>query len=110
MPSATRVRPRAPARRETWPTMTRTRSWGSHRLRRCTDVLYIPSSALSVDDRHVISCAESRRTKSDLPGEHPVHGYRDVACAAALGNVDGRDRAEADRTAKSRERDTRQHV
>src|SRR6266567_4476586 len=90
--------------------MTRTKSLGSHRLRRCTDVLYIPSSALPVDDRHVISCGESRRTQSDLPWERPVHGDRDVARGAAMRNIEGRDRAEADRSAESGERGTRLDV
>ena len=31
-------------------------------LRRCTDALYIPSSAAGVDDRHVVGCRERGRT------------------------------------------------
>src|SRR5882757_5295159 len=88
------------ADREARPTVTRTWSLGSHRLRRCTDVLYIPSCALLVDDRHVVSCRESRRPRSDLAGKGPVHGDRDVACRPALRNLERGDAAKADRTAK----------
>jgi hypothetical protein len=72
------------------PTMTRSRSLRTHRLRRCTDVLYIPSCALPVDDRHVTSCRESRHTAPDLPGSHQSGGHRSVARRLAQHEVRGR--------------------
>jgi hypothetical protein len=85
--------------------MTRTRSLGSHRQRRCTDVLYIPSSALLVDDRHVTTCRQSRRHPvSDPPGSDQAHSHRDVACRPALRNQKQGGAVSADRTAKPGDR------
>src|ERR1700678_1909170 len=58
------------------PTMTRTRPLGSHRLRRCTDVLYIPSSAVPVDDRHVVGYGESRSAQPGPVCETVLHRKR----------------------------------
>jgi hypothetical protein len=63
--------------------MTRTRSLGSHRQRRCTDVLCIPFSALLVDDRHVTTCRVSRHPGSDLAWSGRAHSHRDVPCRPA---------------------------
>src|ERR1700756_981264 len=90
-----------------------TRTWwslGSHRKRRCTDVLYIPFFTLLVDDRHVVSCHEARCSRPGLLGKRPVHGHRDVACRPALRNLERSDAAKADRTAKSADRGPRREV
>jgi hypothetical protein len=80
--------------------MTRTRSLGSHRLRGCTDVLCIPSSALLGYDRHVTTCRQSRYPGSDLPGRGQTRGQREVACRPTLRNLKRSDEVSADRTAK----------
>src|SRR5690348_3116441 len=90
--------------------MARTGSWGSRRLRRCTDLLYIPFSALLIDDRHIVSCGELRRSRFVLARKPPIDGYRNVACRAADGDRDARYRAESDGTAESGERDPRREV
>jgi hypothetical protein len=76
--------------REVRPTMARSKSLRTHRLRRCTDVLYIPSCALPVDDRHVTSCRESRHTAPDLLGRHLPGGHRSVAPRPALSEAPAR--------------------
>src|SRR5262245_11180826 len=90
--------------------MTRTGSLGSHRLRRCTDLLYIPFTALLIDYRHIVSCGELRRTRFVLARKPPVDGHRDVACRASRRDRDARYRAEGDRATESGERDPRRQV
>src|SRR5215831_17265774 len=90
--------------------MARTRSWGSHRLRRCTDFLYIPFPALLIDDRHFVSCGELCRSLFVLARKPPVDGHGDVACCPAGGNRDARYRGESDGAAESGERDPRREV
>src|SRR5215469_13235547 len=90
--------------------MTRTRSLGSHRLRRCTDLLYIPSSALLVDHRHVVSLDKGGDTCPDLLWKHPVDGDRYVACRAAVWHGDARDRVVIDHSAEPGQRDARREV
>src|SRR5579875_1421852 len=87
--------------------MTRARSLGSHRLRRCTDLLYIPSSACLVDNRHVVSLGKLRHTLTDLARKHPVNSHRDVACRATARNGDVRDRTENDCAVESVKRSPR---
>src|SRR5215472_14367062 len=105
-----RRHPRSHAGRGAQPAMTRTGSLGSHRLRRCTDLLYIPFSALLIDDRHFVSCGELSRSRYFLAREPPIDGHRDVACVAASGNRDIRYRGESDRAAEAGERNPRCEV
>src|SRR6185437_15685 len=90
--------------------MTRTWSWGSHRLRRCTDVLYIPSSALLVDDRHIIGCAQAWCTRADLARNGPVDAYGDVARGPARRNLQRGNAVKADRAAQPAQRGSRYQV
>src|SRR6516165_8507677 len=90
--------------------MTRTKSLGSHRLRRCTDLFYIPSSALLVDHRHVVSLDKGGDTRPDLPWEYPVDGDRYVACRAAVRDGEARDRAVIDSSAEPGQCDARREV
>jgi hypothetical protein len=82
------------------PTMTRARSWGSHRLRRCTDVPCIPCRALPVEDRHVTSCRASRPVRSHRPGKRPARGRRDAACRPGRRDASRARRPGARRTAQ----------
>src|SRR6516165_9971257 len=90
--------------------MTRTKSLGSHRLRRCTDLFYIPSSALLVDHRHVVTLHKGGDTRPDLPWKCPVDGDRYVACRAAVRHGDARDRTVIDRSAEPGQCDARREV